>query len=100
MNIITEVKILDIFGNKNNDINYERNIWDRYIINYLITLPKECPLCKYNIVNLQAYESINNPYICRCCNGKCRKLIYLKDNSIFGYFPRTLASSLLFILKL
>lgn len=63
MNSLTEVKILDIHGNKNNDINYERTIWDRYIINYIILQHKECPLCKYNTVNLQAYESMNNPYI-------------------------------------
>ena len=79
MNSLTGVKILDIHGNKNNDINYERRIWDRYIINYLITVPNECTLCKYKTVNLQAYESMNNPYICRCSNAKCRKLFYLRD---------------------
>ena len=60
---LTGVKILDMHENKNNAVKNQRAIWDRYIINYLITVLKKFILCKYKTVNFQLHESMNNPYI-------------------------------------
>ena len=60
---------------------------------------KKFILCKYKTVNFQLHESMNNPYIYWCSNEKCRKLIYLRNNSVFWYFQCTLASSIFFIFK-
>ena len=87
MNIIS--KILD-------DILYERSIWDKYLIGNLIELPEECP---YKKINLTEYNSLSNPYVCRCSKNSCHKIIYLKDYTLFNLFPRTNLSTFLYIIK-
>ena len=51
-------------------------------------------------MNLNEYNSVYYPFIVRCSNRNCRKIHFLKEYTIFGHFPKTMASTILFILKL
>ncbi len=86
--------------NLNMDIQYERQIWNTLILDKLVEKPKSCNLYGYSNVSLVENNTINYPYICRCSNKKCRKVIYLKDHTIFNEFPRTGCSIILYIIKL
>ena len=83
-----------------NDIHYERKFWKVYLINKIFIIPILCSLCENKHVYLNDNESINNLYLARCSNPKCRKIYYLRGNSILGKFSRTKASTLLYIIKL
>lgn len=69
-----------------------------YLINWY--QPSKCPLCSHPNKALTTYNSINNPYIARCSNAKCRKIIFLKEGTFFANFPRTPISNILFIINL
>ena len=86
--------------NNTYDIFIERNIWKNYILDLLIELPDKCSLCANKFDNLTEINSIFNPYIGRCSNNKCRTNFFLKDYTIFGYFPKTMASTILYVIKL
>ncbi len=51
-------------------------------------------------MHLNEYNSVYNPFIVRCSNHNSRKIHFLKQYTIFGHFPKTIASTILFILKL
>ena len=71
-----------------------------YIIGKLIDLPTKCETCGNQHMNLNEYNSLYKPFIVRCSNRNCRKIHFLKEYTIFGHFPKTIASTILFILKL
>ena len=45
-----------------------------------------------DIVSKGVNESLNNPILARCTSNKCRKIIYLRNNTFLEHFPRTPAS--------
>lgn len=51
-------------------------------------------------MHLNEYNSVYNTFIVRCSNHKCRKIHFLKEYTIFGRFPKAMASTILFIIKL
>ena len=69
----------------------EHKIWNDYISKGLIILPLHCPKCNKK-VSLNEYDSTINTYIGRCCNPKCRKIIYLRIYTIFNLASKTLIS--------
>ena len=91
---------MEIYPNITSDLNIERNIWKNWIIDKLITKPAKCPLCSHPYVNMVENNTLNNPYIAICNNVSCRRIIYLREGTIFNHFPRTACSNILYIIKL
>ena len=91
---------MQISPNLTSNLNIERNIWKNCILDKLIDIPKKCPLCGYSNVNITEYNSLNNPFIARCSKAKCRKIIYLREGTIFAHFPKTACSNILYVIKL
>ena len=69
-----EINQLDILPNTNNDINYERKFWIKFLINQIIFLPIICTNCGNNRINLTENNTLAKPYIGRCTYNKCRKI--------------------------
>ena len=86
---------MEIQPNNNADITYERDIITKFILNKLITKPSKCPLFSYPNTSLNLYNSLNNPYISRCSHNNCRKIIFLREGTIFSHLPRTVVSHIL-----
>jgi predicted DNA-binding protein YlxM (UPF0122 family) len=97
---IEPLSFKEIEPNKFSDINFEREIWKTYIIDKLLNKPDKCPICAYPNINITEYNTLNNPYIARCSKSKCRKIIYLREGTVFNHFPRTTVSNILYIIKL
>ena len=77
----------------------ERKILSHYLGIGLFLFPKNCPACNHSI-SIKENDSLNNPYLARCTNSKCRKTIYLRTNTLFDSFPRTPISIKRFIIYL
>ena len=92
--------IQDISPNVNNDINYERKYWLKFIIKQLIIIRVICTNCNNINISLTENNTLANPYIGRCSFYKCQKIYYLKNNSFLHLFPKTNVSTVLYILKL
>lgn len=60
---------------------------------FLINLekPNECKLCNYTSISIVDNNTINDPYIAKCSNSKCRN---------WNEFPRIPVSIILYVLKL
>ena len=59
---------------------------------------KKCPNCKSNNINLANGQTIFNPFISLFI--KFKKILYLRHETIYNYFPKTLISVLQFIIEL
>ena len=81
----------------NINISNERKYWYENIINIFVKIPKICPNCSKHNVNEKDNNTLNNPILFKC--SKCGKVIYLRNNSFFGLFPRTPASLIDYIIK-
>lgn len=77
----------------------ERKLCNNLFSNGLINIPIKCPKCQHNVSIIQN-NSLNNPYIAQCSSSKCRKKIYLRENTIFKNFSKTPISLIFFIIKL
>ena len=49
-------------------IEKERKFWDKYLINILISVPKNCKYCEKCIIYLRKKDSFINPYLGKCNN--------------------------------
>ena len=67
----------DIQLNANNNLQFEKKIWNKYVLNILVFVPTICTLCGSNHINIYDSESICNPYVGRCTSAKCKKIYYL-----------------------
>ena len=63
-------------------------------------IPTKYKLCCNTNVYLTEQDSLGNTFISRCSYFKCRKKHFLKEFTIFDAFPQTMASTILYILKL
>ena len=86
--------------NTNKDINFERNIWNMFIINKLIFLPIIFSLCRYTRINIKNNNTLSNPCIARCNNNKCRRIYYLREKTFFLLFPKINITTILYIMKI
>ena len=91
---------MEIHPNIASDLNIERNIWKNWIIDKLIAKPAKCPLYSHPYANMVENNTLNDPYIAKCNNAKCRRIIYLREGTVFNHFPRTACSIILYIIKL
>ena len=77
----------------------ERKIWNHLLGTGLILFPKSCPACDHS-VTLHNNDTLNNPYLGKCTNSQCRKIFYLRVNTLFDKFPCTPISILCYIIYL
>ena len=95
--------VLNYFNSNANiivDVESERQFWKLILLNNIIFSPKNCPKCYKLSVNINDNESLHNPIIARCSSSTCRKIIYLRENTFFNFFPRTPASLIILIIKI
>lgn len=53
-------------------------------------MPKnKCPSCNNISLNLKKIKSISNPFNLQCNKAKCRKIVNIRNNTIFQFFPNT-----------
>ena len=64
-----KLMIVDIIVNTRITLEYEPTFWKNYIIDKLIELPKNCPLCKYTSISIIENNTINNPFSASCRNS-------------------------------
>ncbi len=65
----------------------ERDNWDKNYLYKWIKLPLKCPNCGNNIIHTNLNNSICNPYVGRYNRKTSRKIIYLRKNTFFNFFP-------------
>lgn len=71
-----------------------KNVIDKWI-KYNTILPS----CNKYSLKLKKIKSIANPLKLQCNNYKCRKIVSLRDNTIFAFHSKTLISILIAILQ-
>ena len=81
------------------NIKKEREIWNDYFKKGLLNIPLQCPKCQKNIT-IKEYDIIYNPYISNSCKPKCRKILYLRINTIFSLNSKTPISLIKYIINL
>ena len=81
----------------NLNMQKERKLWNEYLSNGLIPFPERCAKCNGNIC-LNEYNALINPYVGRCSNPKCRKYVFLRENTLFNYFSKTHISIIRYII--
>ena len=81
----------------NLNMEKERKLWNEYLSNGLIPFPERFTKCNGNIC-LNEYNTLINPYVWRCSNPKCRKYVFLRENTLFNYFPKTPISIIRYII--
>ena len=64
-------------------IEQERKFWDKYLINILIPVPKNCKYCEKGIIYLRKKDSLINPYLGKYNNYKCNREFFLRIGTIF-----------------
>lgn len=96
----SNINLQNIRLNTNNDIQFERNIWLEYFIKIFVMVPSICYLCGNTKITVYQNNSLANPFIGRCTNCHCRKYYYLRDKTFFSLFPKTIVSTILYIMKL
>ena len=87
-------------ANSKNNINYERELWRKYLLYKIFIIPILWTLYGKNNINIYDNNCLNNPIIARCINIECRKTFYLRDKTFFDKYPRIYVSTLLYIIKL
>lgn len=96
--------IQNLFGSSNTIIDisipYEREFWKNYILNIYVNPKERCPNCGLISLKINEYNSIYNPYVTRCSSSKCRKIVFLKENTFFALFPNTPVSLIINILRI
>ncbi len=65
----------------------ERDNWDKNYLNKQIKLPIKCPKCGNNIIHINLNNSICNPFVSRFNRKTYKKIIYLRKNTSFNFFP-------------
>ena len=66
----------------------ERKLWNDYFSSGLLVISQKCSNCNKYIEVMEHNSSIN-PYLGRCTNPNCRKIIYLRQKTIFELNSKT-----------
>ena len=61
---IKQIEKIEINNNTIIDVNYERNIWNKFIFKILINRPNEFPNCKYYKINITENVTIFKSLYC------------------------------------
>ena len=67
-------------------IESERKYWMNNILNKWINYYTTCPNCKLPTLKLKNIKSVINPFKLQCNKSKCRKIINMRNNTIFQFF--------------
>ena len=79
---------------------YKRKFWVSYILKIFIIIPSFCKICGNNTINITDHNTLANPLIGRCTRNSCRKIYYLREQTFLSFFPKTIASTIMYIIKL
>ena len=74
----------------NIDYEEERDYWRKNVINKLINYSNICPSFKLNSLILKNIKSSANPYKLQCNKKNGRKVVNIRNNTIFELFSHTL----------
>ena len=81
-------------------IEKEREFWYKIVLNACLFPSNICPKCGLNFLKINNYNTIQNPLVNRYSSHKCRKIVFLKENTFFSLFPKTPITIILYIHKL
>ena len=73
----------------NPTLESKRKLWNKLLSNGSLQMPKYCPRCNSSVYTYENNTELN-PYIVRSCSNKCRKYIYIRHNTFYNFFPKTL----------
>ena len=73
----------------------ERLFWINKVLKDWIQPNNKCLSCNNISLNLKKIKSIANPFKMPCNKAKCRKIVNIRNNIIFIFFPNTPMSILL-----
>ena len=65
------------------------------VLNKWIKYNTKCPNCSLESLQLKNTKSISNPFKLQCNKSKCRKIVNIRNNTIFQYFSHTPISILI-----
>lgn len=78
----------------------ERIFWKTKLIEIFIIIPTLCPICQNGKILFINHDSIINPFLGKCTYYKCRRALYLRNNTIFSNHNKTHASDLYYIMEI
>ena len=67
----------------------EPQFWINKVLKDWIQTNNKCPSCNNILLNLKKIKSIANPFKMQCNKAKLRKIVNIRNNTIFKYFPNT-----------
>ena len=67
----------------------ERQFWINKVLKDWIQPNNRCPACNNISLNLKKIKSIANPFKLKCNKAKCRKIVNIRNSTIFQFFPNT-----------
>ena len=73
----------------NIQIEEELNFWINKVLKDWIQPNNKYPSCNNISLNLKKIKSIVNPLKIQCNKAKCRKIVNIRNNTIFQFFPTT-----------
>ena len=73
----------------------EHQFWINKVWKGWIQPNNKCPACNNISLNLKKIKSIANPYKLQCNKSNCRKIVNIRNNTIFPFFPNTPMSTLI-----
>lgn len=95
------IKIIIVSNNNINlTVEMERIFWHKIVLNRYISPSNICPKCGVNSLKINDYNTIYNPLILICSSHKCRKIVFLRENTFYSLFPKTPISLIFYIHKL
>ena len=81
------------------NIDTEREYWMKTVLDKWIKYNTKCPSYNKNSLKLKKIKSVANPLKLQWNYYKCRKIINLRDNTIFAFYSKTPISILITILE-
>ena len=83
----------------NIDIISERNLWMNNIINNWIKINNRCPNCNQISLKLKKIKSVINPLKLQFNKASCRKIVNIRENTIFNVCLLTPISFLIYVIE-
>ena len=69
------------------------------LIHIFIIIPTNCPICLIGKISIINNDNIINPLLGKCSHYKCRRTLFLRNNTIFSENNYTPASVLYYIME-
>ena len=79
-------------------LEHKKTYWTKNILKIYLKVPDNCPICNSNNIKIADGPPIYNPFIGHFI--KFKNLLYLRQNTIYNYFPKTPLILLHYIIEL